>query len=142
MRDPLPTTRDPKEPKETKDPKKTVPPPVNPMFPELKTPDEVLQDTKTKRVSAAPAPTIEIFPAARNPDEPRTEIVSIGFFNLTGRDIEFEVSNKQYRLARGHTLSLALPREFTWREKDGELRTSRVPEDAAGLEIVWQRPKS
>lgn len=65
--------------------------------------------------------------------------VGVGFFNHSDRDITLEINGRPMRLASRHYVQVKLPREFSWREKDGPAQKSSVPAEADGLEIVFKK---
>lgn len=68
-----------------------------------------------------------------------SERVAVGFFNHGERDLVLEIDSKPIKLDSRHYVQLKLPREFSWREKNGPMETTKVPADADGIEIVFRR---
>ncbi|MCE9530814.1 MAG: hypothetical protein K8T89_06790 [Planctomycetes bacterium] len=68
-----------------------------------------------------------------------TAEVGVGFFNHSERDVVIDLNGRTIKLGSRHYLSLKLPREFTWREKDGPSWTTKIPDKSDGIEIVFRR---
>jgi hypothetical protein len=65
--------------------------------------------------------------------------VAIGFFNHGDRELVLEIDGRTVKLGSRYYLQLKLPREFRWRENQGSARTTKVPADADGVEIVFRK---
>lgn len=121
---------------------KVIPP--LPPFPD--TGDEVLSPVK-KSVELGPIPRTNdtnkpydvIVVAPADGAQPAEGVIAVGFFNHGERDVLIEINNRTVKLASQYYLQMKLPREFTWREKEGPMQKTKVPAEADGLEIVFRR---
>jgi len=114
---------------------KIAPPPP---FPDL-VPEELPKPIKAPEVKPLPRPydVFEVVPDNRGASNP--ELVGIGFFNHSNRELVLEVGERSIRIASRKYQQLRLPREFVWREKDGETWTTKVPAEWDGVEIVFKK---
>lgn len=62
----------------------------------------------------------------------------VGFFNHTGKAIELVVDGKPVTLPRKSYLHAEVPPAFKWRYDGNPAETATVPEDAAGLDVVFR----
>jgi len=113
-----------------------------------------LSDTRPEKL-LIPVQAPELAPPPRNDDAKKTydvigvapapgamptqANVAVGFFNHSERDLVLEINDRAVKIGSRYYLQLKLPREFTWREKDGPLQTTKVPADAEGVEIVFRK---
>jgi hypothetical protein len=65
---------------------------------------------------------------------------SVGFWNLTDRDLTVSVAGQDHIVLRGKTLKLQTGRQFAWRLDGHEPQNENVPMENAGVEIVLRRP--
>lgn len=122
---------------------------VKPPLPDLES-DLPLLPPPVKRISgveSVPAPRVNdtnkpfdvIMVAAAEDAKPAEGRIAVGFFNHGERDLTLEIDKRSVTLSSRHYVQLKLPREFTWREKDGAMQTTKVADDAEGVEIVFRR---
>lgn len=105
---------------------------------ELPSPIKVVE-ASVPRVEDTNRPYDVILVAPKVEKVPVPGEVAIGFFNHSDRDLILEVNDRTVKLGTRHYLQLKLPREFNWREKNGTNRTTKVPADADGAEIVFKK---
>ena len=118
--------------------------PPLPPFPD--TPDEVLPPIK-QASELAPVPRSNdtsksfdiIMVAPADGSAPVEGTIAVGFFNHGEREVLIEINGRTVKLASQYYLQLKLPREFTWREKEGPMQKTNVPAEADGAEIVFRR---
>src|SRR5262249_41033011 len=68
--------------------------------------------------------------------KPAGDRATVGFWNLTDKDLTFEIDGQTHVLPKGKSLSLELGREFVWRLKGREPQTERIPTGESAMEIV------
>jgi hypothetical protein len=73
-------------------------------------------------------------PVTRKQDE-----CSVGFWNLSGRDLVLKVNGQDRVLPRGKNLVLDLNRQFDWQLEGRAYQTAEVPSNESALEIVIRR---
>lgn len=89
---------------------------------------------------AAEAPPHVIYPvAARTAPTADRKQATIGFYNHTGKEVTVTANGKTVVLPKRGHVELELPLTFTWETAGGKAQTSKVPADAAGLEIVFRQ---
>jgi len=69
---------------------------------------------------------------------PASSLRKIGFFNHTGRDIQLVIEGKAVTLPKKSYLQAELPVKFTWKHSDRPAETATVPDDAAGLDVLFK----
>lgn len=65
--------------------------------------------------------------------------IAVGFFNHSDRDLLLEIGERTIKLDSRHYIQIKAGREFNWSEKNGPTQTTKVPDDAGGVEIVFRR---
>jgi len=82
----------------------------------------------------------DMFPVARSERlAPADGMVGIGFYNHSDRDIVLKINDRTVKLASRYYLKIKMPREFCWRELEGNEQKTKVPAEADGVEIVFKR---
>ncbi len=99
----------------------------------------VAEPAPIPRVNDTNKPFDVIVVATAEGAKPAGDRVAIGFFNHSNRDVTLEIDQRTIKLNSRHYVQLKLPREFTWREKDGPMQITKTPENADGVEIVFRR---
>src|SRR5207248_1397280 len=61
---------------------------------------------------------------------------SVGFWNLTNRDISVKVAGSSHALPSRKNLTLDVERQFAWQVEGRNAETVQVPDSESGLEIV------
>jgi len=105
------------------------------------------QEAPLKTPETAPSPRLDdstksfdiIAVAPADGSTPAAGNVEVGFYNHGDRELVLQINDRAVTLGSRYYLQLKLPREFTWREKDGPERKTKVPENANGLEIVFRK---
>jgi len=64
---------------------------------------------------------------------------SVGFWNLTNRDISVKVAGRNHVVPSRKNLTLELERQFAWQVEGRNAETAQVPDAESGLEIVIRR---
>lgn len=72
--------------------------------------------------------------------EPNQEICRVGFWNVTGRDVELIVDGQPRTLPRDRAITLELGRVFSWQMGAGQRQTVTVPDGRSVHEIVLRDP--
>jgi len=65
---------------------------------------------------------------------------SVGFWNLTARDLTVSVEGQNHIVLQGKTLKLQVARQFAWRMEGHEPQNETVPMENSGVEIVLRSP--
>lgn len=65
-----------------------------------------------------------------------SDVLKVGFWNFSGRDVTLTVDGKARTLPKDRALTLQLPRAFSWQIDGLPAHTERVPEGAASHEVV------
>lgn len=60
----------------------------------------------------------------------------VGFWNVTGRDIQLQVEGKSQSLAKNRATTLELERHFLWQIDGGEMNPERVPDSQNYFEVI------
>lgn len=63
-------------------------------------------------------------------------VCSVGFWNVSGKDVTIVVEGKTHTVPRDRNLVLPLGREFSWHIEGQSARTEAVPEGKLAYEIV------
>jgi hypothetical protein len=77
---------------------------------------------------------------SQSKDKLSADRCSVGFWNLTDRDLTVSVAGQDHIVLRGKTLKLQTGRQFAWRLDGHEPQNETVPMENAGVEIVLRRP--
>ena len=126
-------------------PKKVVipeAPKVDPKLLEaLPAPKQVLpkEEIKPVRHDAPEAKSFEQVWIVRREGAIASDTIRLGLFNHSEREIFLEIERVPVKLPSRHYLLLQRPREFSWREKDGNLQKVTVPSDADGVEMIFKK---
>jgi hypothetical protein len=64
------------------------------------------------------------------------ERCSVGFWNLTGRDVTLTIDGKSFALAKNRKITMELEHQFSWQSDNGSQQIERVPESQATYEVV------
>lgn len=104
----------------------TVPPP--PMPPQSKEPP--LQ----KQPQGLKPPRIDSTRSLSGADN--KEQCSVGFWNLTGRDVTLTIDGKSVMMAKNRKITVELNRQFDWQADNGMQRMERVPVGQTTFEVV------
>lgn len=64
------------------------------------------------------------------------ETCKVGFWNVSGRDVELVIAGKKHTLEKDRAITLELNRHFSWNLAGQPAAQERVPEDKAFHEIV------
>jgi hypothetical protein len=123
-------------PAPTPDPKKpeALPPLVLP--PDVPGGPSGVVPGSTSRSSPVGGPSVEVVRVAGAPRLAATR--KVGFFNHTGRAIELVIDGRAVTLPRKSYLHAEVPPAFKWRYNDSPSESATVPDDAAGLDIVFR----
>ncbi len=78
-------------------------------------------------------------PADGKPAAATGERVSVGFWNVAGRDVVLKVDGTSYPVPRNRRVKLDLPRRFVWQVVGAEPQAEQVPEGKATLDLVIRR---
>jgi hypothetical protein len=63
---------------------------------------------------------------------------AVGFFNHTNRDLELSIEGRSVKLPAKTYLEAKVAQTFTWGYGDRSAVRERVPEGAAGLDVVFR----
>jgi hypothetical protein len=61
---------------------------------------------------------------------------SVGFWNLTGRDVTLSIDGKSFALAKNRKITMTLEHQFSWQADNGAQQLERVPESQTTFEVV------
>lgn len=132
--DPLPPIPLP-EPRKVQNSKDELPPLVLP--PETPGgPSGVIPSTTVRSSPLTGAMKVQVF--AVSGSTTGTLLRKIGFFNHTNRDLDLVIEGKAVRLPKKSYLHAELPAKFTWMHSDGAAEAATVPENAAGLDVLFK----
>jgi len=112
----------------------------SPPFKKIELPNAPDLPVKPRSVDESKVP-YEVIPVAPADERPvaRPATVTIGIFNHSKRDLVLEIGERTVKIESRRWVKLTLPREFNWREKDGAVWTTSVPDNADAVEIVFKR---
>jgi hypothetical protein len=65
-----------------------------------------------------------------------TERCSVGFWNLTGRDVTLTIDGKSFALAKNRKITVTLARQFSWRTDNGPQQIERVPASQSTYDVA------
>src|SRR5262249_6282794 len=68
--------------------------------------------------------------------------LKVGFWNVTGRDVNLVIEGKTHRLPRDRALTIDVPHSFTWMLECVSHRSEEVPSTQTRHEIVLRAEKS
>ena len=88
------------------------------------------------RFRPAGGPLVEVLAVEGEPKAAGTR--KVGFFNHTGKPIELVVDGRPVTLPRKSYLHAEVPPAFKWRYNGNPAEAVTVPEDAAGLDVVFR----
>ncbi len=71
--------------------------------------------------------------------KPSGDHCSVGFWNLTNRDISVKVAGRNHVVPSRKNLTLDLERQFAWQVEGRNAETAQVPDSESGLEIVIRK---
>jgi hypothetical protein len=136
---PLPTTPSPAP--------STAPPPIAPQSPPPPTAPKL---PTLPPPSAMPQPAVQESHSSTNafdtysvpPDKgtkPAADRCSVGFWNLTDKELTLKIDGQTHTLAAGKSLTRDLARQFVWQVIGREAQNSTVPAADVGMEIVIRR---
>jgi hypothetical protein len=77
--------------------------------------------------------------ASFNPAKERGERCSVVFWNVTGRDLTLRVNRESRTLPRGKSLTIELPRQFTWQVEGHDAQVETIAPGDAAVEFVIRR---
>jgi hypothetical protein len=60
----------------------------------------------------------------------------VGFWNVTGRDVQLTVNGQSRLLPKDRALTMELNRDFAWQVDQGRAQNERVPNTQATFEVV------
>ncbi len=78
----------------------------------------------------------QLFPAAG--EVTADGLRKIGFFNHTNRDIDLTIDGKKVTLPRKSYIHARVGATFRWSHADNPVTTTTVPDDAAGLDVLFR----
>ncbi|MBX9584849.1 MAG: hypothetical protein K2X87_31480, partial [Gemmataceae bacterium] len=90
----------------------------------------------TSRSSPVGGPSVEVVRVAGAAAAAATR--KVGFFNHTGQPIELVIAGRAVTLPRKSYLHAEVPPAFRWRYNGNPAEAATVPDDAAGLDIVFR----
>lgn len=67
------------------------------------------------------------------------ERCTVGFWNLTDKDVRLATGSQVFFLPRGKSLRLDMGRQFVWRVDERAPQTEQIPSSESALEIVIRR---
>jgi len=112
----------------------SIPPLVLP--PDLPTgPSGVIPPTTARSSPLAALPRVEVFPAA---GAAAGALRRVGFFNHTDRAVRLVIEGRSVTLPAKNYLHAELPPVFRWSEAGGPARTTTVPSDSAGVDVLFR----
>src|SRR5262245_25541064 len=94
---------------------------------------------RAPQVNESRAPAGDDPPPMADPDGPARDRVRVGFWNLTERPLTLTIDGEERVLPSRRSLTLHLPRQFTWQVGQRAVQVERVPADRGSLEIVFRR---
>jgi hypothetical protein len=119
------------EPRRNSDP---IPPLVLP--PDLPSgANGVVPPTTARSSPLAAAPRVRVFPAAGA--AAAGALRRVGFFNHTDRPVPLTIEGRAVTLPAKSYLHAQLPPTFRWSEAGGPPRTTIVPADSAGVDVLF-----
>lgn len=68
-----------------------------------------------------------------------SERCKVGFWNLTGRDVQLKINGETRLLAKDRALTLELDRAFVWQIDQQEPASERVPPNQTFFEVVLRK---
>jgi hypothetical protein len=116
----------------------TPPPPTAPKLPALPPPPGMPQAAVQESHSSTN--TFDMYSVP--PDKgikPTADRCSVGFWNLTGKELTLKIDGQTRTVAAGKSLTLDLARQFVWQVMGREAQNSTVPTADLGVEIVIRR---
>jgi hypothetical protein len=90
----------------------------------------------TPRVTESRSAVASYSVVPRSSEKLAGERCSVGFWNLTNRDLTLKVEGNSRVIPRGKSVTLELGRQFVWQIEGREPQTEQVPPTEAGVEIV------
>ncbi|HYH68679.1 MAG TPA: hypothetical protein VD866_28560 [Urbifossiella sp.] len=134
---PIPSAVPTPAPAPEADPKRgpeSIPPLVLP--PDLPSgPSGVIPPTTARSSPLAALPRVEVFPAAGAAAGASRRV---GFFNHTDRAVRLVIEGRPVTLPAKNYLHAELAPVFRWSEAGGPARTTTVPADAAGVDVLFR----
>jgi hypothetical protein len=67
------------------------------------------------------------------------ERCTVGFWNLTDRDVNARINGQARTLPRGKNVPIEVPREFVWQLEGREAQVERIAAGESALTIVIRR---
>jgi hypothetical protein len=111
-------------------------PPLAPQLPPV-APMPPVQPPAPSAAVMESRPYFDLYPVdARGGEKPLADRCSVGFWNVTDRELGFKVDGQPRTLARGKSLTLELGRQFTWQIEGRDAQIQRVAPENVGLDIV------
>ncbi len=108
-------------------------------------------DAYPKYAKPTPAPPSSVEPpiGSKDPRAPKImarsigagdtaskERCRVGFWNLTGRDVNVTIEGKAWPLPKNQALTFDIERQFTWHVAGRTPRIERVPAGQAAFEVI------
>ncbi len=91
---------------------------------------------KSSPLSARPRVRVQVLAAEGRPAVGPTRPVS--FFNRTEHDLDLVIEGRTVKLPKQTYIHAKLAPTFRWKAAGGEAQTERIPEGAAGLDVVFR----
>jgi hypothetical protein len=107
-------------------------------------PERLHPPASTPALPATPQPGVResreyfdlYFDSPRGGDKPNPDRATVGFWNVTDRDLSVKIGAETKVLLRGKSLTLELPRQFVWQVEGRAQRAETIPAENGALEIV------
>ncbi|MBX9625592.1 MAG: hypothetical protein K2X82_17430, partial [Gemmataceae bacterium] len=90
----------------------------------------------TSKASPLGGPSVQVLTASGASTAAGTR--TVGFFNHTGKAVELVIDGRAVTLPRKSYLHAEVPPAFKWRYNGNPAEAATVPDDAAGLDIVFR----
>jgi hypothetical protein len=135
---PIPSAVPTPAPAPDADPKRGGPDSIPPLVlpPDLPTgPSGVIPPTTARSSPLSALPRVQVFPAA---GAAAGALRKVGFFNHTDRDVRLVIEGRPVTLPAKNYLHAQLPPVFRWSEAGSPARTTTVPADAAGVDVLFR----
>ncbi|HVL11757.1 MAG TPA: hypothetical protein VM529_04295 [Gemmata sp.] len=117
-----------------------IPDPAKPeSLPALTLPPDVplKKESTSKSSPVAAGPSVNVFPVAAA-ERPAGVYRTVGFYNHTARDLSLTIEGRAVKLPAKTYLHAQLARTFTWGHGDRPATRETVPDDSAGMDVVFR----
>jgi len=112
---------------------------VPPIVPPLSIPDLTSSTSKSSPLTGRTKAAVDVYPVDGAAPVSLEALRKVVFFNHADREVKLTLGGKTVTVPRKHSVTAEVPVEFVWRLDEEADRTTKIPVEAPGVDIVIRK---